>query len=214
MIFIGNQLLNLQRVRPRPARLPGLVSPAEVRLYFRHVLGDQRVPHDRCGCWGECLFRRHLNPIYINFETGRWQCAGGCGNGDIVKFEMNRSRITDYEKGKEAVLEIIAAAQDEPAELANRSARTTAGQMLPVTTVADADAMRLLACITRHPGMSRRYFHQLSHWGAKRFNRAIGRLEREGLVQVEDRPSTGGRRRRTYSPSSPRELSGSSTERT
>ena len=122
--------------------------------------------------------------------------------------------ISDYHKGKEAVLEIIADAQAEAAESGHRSPKTPAGQMLPVTTVADADASRLLACISRHPGMSRRYFHQLGHWGAKRFHRAIGRLEREGLVQVEDRPSTGGRRRRTYSLSNPRELSGSSAERT
>lgn len=198
MILIRHQLLNVQRVRPPTTIRPGILSPKEVRAYFTHVLGDARVPDGQGGCWGECLFRRHLMPIYINFIDGHWECSGGCGRGDIVKFEMNRSRITDYQKGREAVLNIIAEALAQAEDTANKANRAFAGQLLPGTTVADRDADSLLARIARHPGRSRRYLQQGSHWSGQRFGRALGRLERLGLVKCDDQPTTGGRRRRTY----------------
>jgi hypothetical protein len=189
--MIQARLKSQVRVNPlkvlHPVRLGSALTPAEIRTYYRAVLGPERVS-DRQAIlifyW--CPFKPHTDGFTVNLVTGRWCCQGGCGEGDLYAFEMKRSQADHFRRSKERVFEIISRAQDTGHD--NR--------------IAETDARWLVAKIDKRPGSTRRYLQQVCHWPASRFNRAIERAEQQKLVDWKDQPLTAGQVQRTYYPGS------------
>jgi hypothetical protein len=196
----GNEQSQAGTHQPSVAR-PGPYPPAhEIRLYYKTVLGADRVPDKQPEIInGQCPFKPHNNTLYVDLRDGRWRCSHGCGEGDIYTFEMRRKQGDHFRRCKESVLETIARATEEQSG-PDSNAKDNSETPLGGPSFVDIDIRRLVTAIGRHPGASRRYHQQNSHWLAKRFNRAIDRIERRHLVSWVDEASNTGRRRRIYYP--------------
>jgi hypothetical protein len=167
-------------------QLKGLntLTEAEIRTYYKTVLGEQRVPDSQTILLLQCIFKPHTDGMRIDLRSGRWSCSAGCGEGDVFAFEMLLRRADHFRRCKQSVLEIIASASS-----GSNSSR-----------LVEADVQKLVARIGKRPGSTRRYLQQLSHWPAWRFRRAINHAEVQALVSWQDRDSTAGQTQRSYYP--------------
>jgi hypothetical protein len=172
-------------VKGKPSR-PSVLTPGEIRVYYRSVLGPERVPDSQLILLLPCVFKPHSDGMTINLRTGYWRCAGGCGEGDLYSFEMLRTRADHFRRSRQSVFEIVASAS-EPSG---------------TSRIVEADVQKLVATVQKHSGCTRRYLQQGCHWSASRFNRAVKRIEQQGLVSWQDQPSTAGQIQRTYYPAS------------
>jgi hypothetical protein len=85
------RLSGVRPVNSQPSR-PGVLTLQEIRIYYRSVLGPERVPDSQTILLLPCIFKPHSDGMTINLRTGYWRCAGGCGEGDIYAFQMKRTQ--------------------------------------------------------------------------------------------------------------------------
>lgn len=178
--------------RPGIGRIP-YPTVQEQRLYYGGVL-RRPVPESALQFVTQCIFRPHRDGLWVNLESGRWRCPG-CGEGDVFDLEARRPSRNHRISPWDMFWQIVAEAKEQAAQTDG-----TTQARVELTTIEEYESRRVLELIRRHAGKSHRYFQQVAHVPAPRFNRIIRHLEQENRVSCETRPSTAGRRRRTYSP--------------
>ncbi|HEV2493243.1 MAG TPA: helix-turn-helix domain-containing protein [Terriglobia bacterium] len=169
-------------------------TPEEVKLYLEAVLGYKRSPELSGMLRIPCLWPipvRLPHDALMDPKSGRWQCLGDHGGGDLGDYERGRSRIHDHRQAEELVLKIIAESKEQVRreQEAARTAREKPLEGLPPYVKS------LLRIIDDHSsGISQRDLHPRSHLRKHEFHKALRELIHRGLIRLQPGP---GRHRPT-----------------
>lgn len=169
-------------------------TPEQVDSYLEAVYGQKPLPGSDGMLHLPCPWPIPVRPphdILIDPNSGRWRCENDHCGGDLADVERGRSRIFDHRQAEQAVLKIIAEAQERTrkAEKDFRSARDKQVEDLPPFVKG------LLRVVDRHPGgIHRRDLQQRSHVRSQGFRKAIKELEHRGLITSQQVPSRLKRR--------------------
>lgn len=76
----------------------------EARYYFGKRVADLRKPNATGWAQGKCPFHDDLNAAFsvnLKWDSPRWRCFGGCGEGGMVEFHMRLYGLTHLDAAAE-----------------------------------------------------------------------------------------------------------------